>query len=156
MCLGFGNSVLHFLYLDGPYLWNVGNVCFTFLLCVIALCMMYVCVCVYICLRVCGWLCTLYDELLWLRKRPLLITSAFDLVVWVCTQGDCCMCIFMLYCVHDHRGVIGLIHVTKWHWFPRLCDTHQHAWCFEGLWLITVRACRCTLYTQTWNLVVAP
>ena len=53
MFLGFGNSVLHFLYLAGPYLWNVGNVCFTFLLCVIALCMMYVYVCIYIYACVC-------------------------------------------------------------------------------------------------------
>jgi len=32
----------------------------------------------------------------------------------------------MLYCVHDHRGVIVLIHVTKWHWFPCICDMYQH------------------------------
>ena len=35
------------------------------------------------------------------------------LVVWVCAQGDCRSCIFMLYCVHDHCGVIVLIYVTK-------------------------------------------
>ena len=48
--LGMAMFVLQFLYLSGPYSWNVGNVCFTFLLCVIALCMMYVyiyaCTCV--------------------------------------------------------------------------------------------------------------
>ena len=32
----------------------------------------------------------------------------------------------MLYCVHDHRGVIGLIYVTMWHQFPRVCDMYQH------------------------------
>ena len=41
-------SVLHFLYLIGSYPQNVGNVLFTFLLCVVALCMMYVCVYIYI------------------------------------------------------------------------------------------------------------
>ena len=46
--LGMVMSVLHFLYLVGSYPWNVDNVCFTFLLYVIALCMMYVYVCVYI------------------------------------------------------------------------------------------------------------
>jgi len=43
-------SVLYFLYLIGPYTWNVGNVYFTFLLCVIALRMMYV----YLYILVCG------------------------------------------------------------------------------------------------------
>ena len=93
--LGMAMSVLHFLYLTGPCPWNVGNVCFNFLLYVIALCMMYVCVCIYICLRVCGWLSTSYNGLLWLNEWPSLITSALDLVVWVCTQGDWCRCIFM-------------------------------------------------------------
>ena len=46
--LGMAMSVLHFLYLAGSYPWNVGNVWFTFLLCVIALCIMYVCMYVYI------------------------------------------------------------------------------------------------------------
>ena len=40
-------SVLHFLYLTRPYPWNVGNVYFTFLLCVTALCMIYVYMCVW-------------------------------------------------------------------------------------------------------------
>ena len=48
--MGMAISILHFLYLTGPYPWNNGSVCFTFQLCVIALCMMYVCV--YICLYV--------------------------------------------------------------------------------------------------------
>ena len=81
---------------------------------------------IYICLLVCGWLYTLYDGLLWLCERPFLVISALDLIVWVCAQGDCCRCIFMLYCVHDHRSVIVLIHVNKWHWFPRVCDMYQH------------------------------
>ena len=38
--------------------------------------------------------------------------GTLDLVVWVCTQDDCCWCIFMLHCVHDHRGVIVSIHVN--------------------------------------------
>ena len=40
--LGMAMSVLHFLYLAAPFPWNVGNVWFTFSLCVIALCMMHV------------------------------------------------------------------------------------------------------------------
>ena len=40
--LGMAMSILHFLYLVRPYPWDVGNVYFTFLLCLIALCMMYV------------------------------------------------------------------------------------------------------------------
>ena len=94
----------------------------------IALCMMYVCIYVYIyiCLHVYGWLCTLYDGLSWLREWPSLVIRALNLVVWVCAQGNCSRCIFMLYCVHDHRSVIVLIHVTKWHWFPCACDMFQH------------------------------
>ena len=42
-------SVLHFLYLVGPYSWNVGNVCFTFPLYVKALCMIYVYIYAYVC-----------------------------------------------------------------------------------------------------------
>ena len=115
-----------------------------------------VCIYIYICLRMCGWLFTLYDGLSWLREWPSLVMRALDLVMWVCAQGDYRKCIFMLYCVHDHRGVIALIHVTKWHWFPRVCDMHQHAWHFEGFWLVTVWACQCTLYTQMWNPAGAP
>ena len=135
--LGMAMSVLHFLYLARSYPWNVGSVWFTFPLCVIT------------------W-CTLYDRLSWLREWPSLVMRALDLVVWVCTQGDCCKCIFMLYCVHDHRGVIVLIHITKWHWFPHVCGTHQHAWYFEGFQLITVRASQCAPYTQTRNPTDAP
>ena len=58
--LGMAMSNLHFLYLARPYPWNVGNVCFTFSLYVIALCMMYV----YLYMLVCGWSCTLYDGLM--------------------------------------------------------------------------------------------
>ena len=117
--LGMAMFVLHFLYLAGPYPRNFGNVWFTFSVCVIAL---YI----YICLCVCGWLCTLYDRHSWLREWPSLVMRALDFVVWIYAQGDCCRCIFMLYFVHDHRGVIVLIHVTKWHWFFVVCNTYQH------------------------------
>ena len=46
--LGMAMSVLHFLYLVGPYPWNIGNVWFIFLLYVIALCMMHVYIHTYI------------------------------------------------------------------------------------------------------------
>ena len=151
-------SVLHFLYLAGPYPWNVGNVWFTFTLCVITLCMMYV----YLYLLVYGWLCTLYDGLLWLREHSLVV-RALDLVVWVCAWGNCRRCIILLYCVHDHRGVIGLIYVTMWHQFPRVCDMYQHV-----LTLWRASAChgvsmsirvtytnakpyRCAIAHQMWN-----
>ena len=45
---------LHFLYLAGPYPWNVGDVWFIFLLYMLALCMMYVCV--YLCVCVCVYI----------------------------------------------------------------------------------------------------
>ena len=51
--MGMAISALHFLYLAGSYPWNVGNVWFTFLLCVIALYMMYVCMCIYIYIYAC-------------------------------------------------------------------------------------------------------
>ena len=104
-----------------------GIVWFIFSFYVIALCMMHALyIYIYICLLVCGWFYTLYDGLLWLCERPFLVISALDLIVWVCAQGDCCRCIFMLYCVHDHRSVIVLIHVNKWHWFPCVCDMYQY------------------------------
>ena len=126
--LGMAMFVLHFLYLARLYTWNVGNVWFTFLFYVIVFCMMNV----YLYMLVYGWLCTLYDGLSWLREWPSLVMRAFDLVVWVCAQGDCRRCIFMLFCVHDHRSVIVLIHVTQWHWFSRVCDMHQHTWYIGG------------------------
>ena len=106
--LGMAMFVLHFLYLAGPYPWKVDNVWFTFLLCVVALCMMYV----YLYLLVYGWLCNLCDGLLCLCVWPSLVMRSLDLVVWVCAQGDCRRCIFMLYCAHEHQGVIVSIHVT--------------------------------------------
>ena len=51
--LGMTMSVLHFLYLTGPYPWNIGKVWFIFPLCVVALCMMYVCVYIYIYIFAC-------------------------------------------------------------------------------------------------------
>ena len=45
--LGMAISNLHFMYLMGPYYQNVGNFCFTFPLYVIALCMMYIYICLY-------------------------------------------------------------------------------------------------------------
>ena len=91
--LGMAMSVLYFLYLTGTYPWNIGNVWFTFPLYVVALCMMYV----YLYLFVYGWLCTLYDGLWWLREWPSLVMRALELVVWVCAQGNCHRCKFMLY-----------------------------------------------------------
>ena len=143
--LGMAMSILYFLYLTGPYPWDVGNVCFTFLLCVMALCKIYIYI--YICLCVCGWSCTLYDGLSWLSERPFLVIRALDLVAWLCAQGICCKCILMSYCVHSHRDVTVSIHVTKWHWFPRVCDTHQYAWCFEGLARPSTSTLACAVYT---------
>ena len=40
--LGMTMSDLLFLYLVGPYLWNIGDVWFNFLLCVLVLCMIYI------------------------------------------------------------------------------------------------------------------
>ena len=100
------------------------------------------CVCVCACACACGWLCTLYDEFLWLHESSSLAMSALDLVAWVCAWGDCCRCIFVSYCVYCHRSVIVMIHVTKWSRFPRVCVTY-----FEGLWLILARARWHTPYT---------
>ena len=55
---------------------------------VIALCIMYVYIYIYICRCVCGWSCTLYDGLSWLRERPSLAISPLDLVTWVYAQSD--------------------------------------------------------------------
>ena len=127
--LGFPLSLNHLLFLlfaCATFL-RYGNVCFIFLVpCwaiplerwqylfyFLALCDSIVHdVCIYICLCVYGWLCTLYDGLLWLCEWPFLVTSALDLIVWVCAQGNGCRCIFMLHCVHDHRNVIVSIHVS--------------------------------------------
>ena len=111
---------------------------------------------VYLYLLVYGWLCTLYDGLSWLHEWPSLVMRDLDLVAWVCAQGDYRRCIFMLYCMHDHRGLIVLIHVTQWHWFPRVYDMHQHACCFKWLQLVSIWACQYTPYTQTWNPVDVP
>ena len=57
-------------------------------------------------------LCMIHDGLSWLYERSLLTMSTPNPIVWVCVQGICCRCIFMLYCVHGHRGVMVPIHVT--------------------------------------------
>ena len=105
-----------------PFIFSctlLGNVCFTFPIHCRAIslgcqqCLLYFpALCdsivydVYIPIYACMWvLCTSYDGPSWLRERPSLAMSALDLVVQVCAQGNCCRCIFMLYCVHNHRGV---------------------------------------------------
>ena len=103
-----------------------------------------------------GWLSTLCDGPSWQRERPSLAMGALDLVMWVYAQVNCCRCIFMLYCVHNHCNVTVPIHVTKWHWFPRVCDMHQYAWCFEELWLILAQACCHVPYTRAWNPASVP
>ena len=75
---------------------------FTFPLYVISLCMMYV----YLYMLVYGWLCTLYDGPSWLGEQPSLAISALDLIMLVCAQGNCCRCIFMLYCMHNHQVIL--------------------------------------------------
>ena len=76
-------------------------------------CARYMHVSIYIYAYMCGWSCTLYNGLSWLCERPFLVMSALDLEVWVCAQRDGYRWVFMLYCVHDHCGVIIPIHVTK-------------------------------------------
>ena len=130
--LGFPLSLNHLLFLlfaCATFL-RYGHVCFTFpvpcwaiplerwqyLFYFLALCDSIVHdVCIYICLCVYGWLCTLYDGLLWLCEWPFLAISALDLVTWVCAQCICYRCIFMSYYVHSLCGVTVPIHVTKWH-----------------------------------------
>ena len=70
-----------------------------------------------------------------ISKKTIDLTTLYSLMeqqfkeseTWVCAQGICCRCIFMSYYVHSHRGVTVPIHVTKWHWFPHVCDTYQCA-----------------------------
>ena len=58
--VGMAMSNLLFLYLAGPYPWNVNNVRFLFLHYVLALCMIYIYIYIY----------ALYDGLLWLGEQP--------------------------------------------------------------------------------------
>ena len=44
--------------------------------------------------------------------------STFDLVEWVCAQGNCYRCILMLYYMHNHHYVIDPIHVISDIGFP--------------------------------------
>ena len=69
-------------------------------------------------MHVYGWLCTLYDGLSWLCEQPPVVMSTLDLVEWVYAQGNYCRCIFMLYYMHNHHGVIVSIHVTSDIGFP--------------------------------------
>ena len=60
-------------------------------------------------------------------ERPNLAMNVVDLVGWVCAQGKFYRDIFVLYCVRNLRCVTVQIHVTKGHWFLRVCDMHQYA-----------------------------
>ena len=106
--LGMVMFYLHFSYLVGPYPWNVANVCFTFPLYMITLCMMYI----YLYMLVCAWSCTLYDGLLWL------LTLSSHEYSWPCSVS---MHLRHLLLVHihtilcawiDHHSVIVSLHVT--------------------------------------------
>ena len=54
-----------------------------------------------------------------LVEWPSLVMKALDFVVWVCAQGIT-VGIFMVYCVHGHRGVVVPIHIT-WLTLVSLC-----------------------------------
>ena len=84
--LKYGVFWFTFLIPCWAYPWNVGNVWFVSLLCVLALCMMYVCVCVYIyiCLFVCGCLWVVMHFLWWtpMVRRAALSWSWVLLTLW--------------------------------------------------------------------------
>ena len=109
----------------------------------------------------------LLRAMIWLPCLPyatrLVLFVSLDLVMWVCAQGTWCRCIFMIYCVHDHRSVIVSIHVT-WVTLVSLCM--RHASICLMLWGASARpstcmlACpvytsmksyRCTIVHQTWD-----
>ena len=88
-----------------------------------------------------------------------------DLVVWVCAQGNCCRCLFILYCVHDHRSVIVSIHVT---WVTLVSPCMWHASMCVKFWgaptylntsmlalvvYISMKPCWCAISYQTRNSV---
>ena len=45
-----------------------------------------------------------------LMGDPIIIMNALGLVVWVCAHVHYHRCIFILHCVHDHRGIIVSIY----------------------------------------------
>ena len=100
--LGMAMSNLLFLYLAGPYPWNVNNVRFLFLHYVLALCMIYIYIYIY----------ALYDGLSWLGEQPSHDHGySWPCIVGMCSSG-CCRCILMLYCVHRHCIMFVSIHVS--------------------------------------------
>ena len=88
--LGMTMSNLSFLPLVGPYSQNVGNVWLTFLLCVLALCMLYIYIYIYIyimCVCVCVFkdghaLCMMDSH--GYEGTPPVIMGVLDLGVWMC------------------------------------------------------------------------
>ena len=78
----------------------------------------YMCVCIYIYIYIYVCLFMGSHALFMMdshgqESSPLVIMGALNLVVWVCTQGDCCRRIFILHPVHDHHGVFVSIHVSQ-------------------------------------------
>ena len=119
--LGMEIFVLHFLYLAGPYPWDVDNVCFTFPLYVIALCMMYV----YLYMLVYGWSWTLYDGLSWLHEWPSLVISAFDLIEWICAKGYYCLryIVCMIIAMWSSRSMYQVISISSCMQYASICLT---------------------------------
>ena len=178
--LDVGMFRLSFLHFAWVAFLGYGNIWFTFLVPCRAIllerwqCLLYfptlcnnimhdVCISIYV--LFCGWSCTLYDGLSRLRERPSSVMSTLDLVVWVWTQGNCCRCIFMLYCVCEHCGVIVSIYVT-WVTLVSLCMWHASIclmlWgapaCLSMSMLACIvckglKPCRCAIAHQMQNSV---
>ena len=94
--LGMAMSILHFPHLTGPYPWNVGNVYFTLLLCVIVLCMMHVYIYIYIYLPTCLWVIV---HFVWWTFVAMWVTLSSRESSWPCSMG---MCSRRLLQVHIH------------------------------------------------------
>ena len=100
-------------------------------------------------------------------RQPLLSNhqrmNLHQALMWVCALGNCCRCIFMLYCVHGHQDVIISIHVI---WVTLLSSCMRHTSICLMLWRVSahpstsmlarvvyigMKHCRCAIAHQTQN-----
>ena len=102
-------------------------------------------------------------------RQPLLSNhqkmNLHQVLMWVYALGNCCRCIFMLYCVHGHHDVIVSIHVI---WVILLFPCMRHTSIYLMLWraparpstrmlaravYIGMKSCRCAIVHQTRNSI---
>jgi len=135
--LGMTVSDLSFLYLAGPYPWNTGDVWFIFLLWVLALWMIYMFACLKMVMHFVWWTHMVRRVTLSWSWVLLTLECGYALrAIVVCAYSCYILCMIIIVWLSRSMSASA-----------RVCDVHQHVWCFGELRLALVWTYWRTPYT---------